>query len=577
MRAIDEQAEQRVVGHMQPLRQPVHPLPPRVPKDGGYAACPQELKGRVFLPAPRQTPQERERHLQALYPASRARSPSGATGWWPCRLRRSPPPASTLYCAGSIPSQFDGIPSNCPCLAALPESRQAVRPSAAGPPRPPNCGHPTVLRPPRPRPGARLAGHAASHGEAPAARGGPALLRLRRPASGGAPPPVPVRAPRPRCRYSGRLEQKRPPAPAMAALIHEGIWAHPRQGWTHGRQLSGLCCSGRLGDSAGCEGSALRLLQYRERGPRAPEESEGSVLVLPQRGLHSPLLPPLITSRCAGFAGIAGTATVPAGQFPRAGCCPAFGGTCGRFAPSATFVGPKALTARSCALPPDARRYDGAGNATTFRGTAHHYNSDNQLTDSGFQFDGNGNGTTCNGGAITYDQENRVTGIGTAITNGYGPDGRRAWKQTSAGRTYYLYDGMVPICEFNSSGNMTAANTFGPTGLLSRSQGTSTFYTFDPIGNTVQKLDSNQNLLSSSIYDATASSASTSTQTDPRGLWRAVGLLSKERSSGRRWRPGRGRRRNRPPGSRRWRPRCGSGGRCWRRERPGSRRCSPGR
>ncbi len=79
--------------------------------------------------------------------------------------------------------------------------------------------------------------------------------------------------------------------------------------------------------SLGSEGSALWL-------PRPC--SEGSALVLPLRGLHSPPQSPLITSRSAGFAGSAGTATVPSGQFPRAGCCPACGGTHPRFAPTAS-------------------------------------------------------------------------------------------------------------------------------------------------------------------------------------------------------------------------------------------------
>ena len=66
---------------------------------------------------------------------------------------------------------------------------------------------------------------------------------------------------------------------------------------------------------------------------------------------------------------------------------------------------------------------------------------------------------------------------------GYDGDGLRAWKQPPGGaRTYFLYDGEEPVVEMDGSGNVTAVNTFGPTGLLSRhtTTGGSTFYVFDP-------------------------------------------------------------------------------------------------
>jgi len=70
----------------------------------------------------------------------------------------------------------------------------------------------------------------------------------------------------------------------------------------------------------------------------------------------------------------------------------------------------------------------------------------------------------------------------------------------------------------NSSGSVTAVNTFGPSGLLYRKVigGTEIFYTFDPGGNVVQRLDGSGNILSSHVFDAYGVSSSTvSTTSDP--------------------------------------------------------------
>jgi hypothetical protein len=83
------------------------------------------------------------------------------------------------------------------------------------------------------------------------------------------------------------------------------------------------------------------------------------------------------------------------------------------------------------------------------------------------------------------------------------------WRQpTGVAPTYFLYDdGPIPACEFNSSGNITAVNTAGPTGLLSRATPTGsawnqTFYAFDWRGNTVNRLDGVGNLQTNSTYRA---------------------------------------------------------------------------
>lgn len=104
--------------------------------------------------------------------------------------------------------------------------------------------------------------------------------------------------------------------------------------------------------------------------------------------------------------------------------------------------------------------YDSAGNPTNFKGVTKSYNSNNQETVTGFVYDGNGNPTTYGGTTLTFDPENRMTAYGSVLTAGYTGDGLRAWKENSSGRTYFLYDGIVPVVELDSSGSITAANTF---------------------------------------------------------------------------------------------------------------------
>ncbi len=124
----------------------------------------------------------------------------------------------------------------------------------------------------------------------------------------------------------------------------------------------------------------------------------------------------------------------------------------------------------------------GPGNTTLFNGASRTYNADNQTTSN--TYDGNGNPTTYQGTALTFDAESRMLTSGTAQTNGYTGDGLRAWKQQGSSRTsrtYFLRDGLNPVFEYNSSGALTATNTWGANGLLSRRVGiTSTFYRRGP-------------------------------------------------------------------------------------------------
>jgi RHS repeat-associated protein len=164
--------------------------------------------------------------------------------------------------------------------------------------------------------------------------------------------------------------------------------------------------------------------------------------------------------------------------------------------------------------------YDSAGNPTTFKGVGKTYNSKNQLTSgTSYVYDGNGNPTTYNGTTFTFDEENKATAFGSVLTSDYSVDGLRAWKENSSSvRTYFLYDGARPVVELDASGSVSATNTFGIDGLISRrtaSTSTSVFYTFDERGNTVQRLNSSGTVLTNHISDAFGTTVSSSATGDP--------------------------------------------------------------
>ena len=153
--------------------------------------------------------------------------------------------------------------------------------------------------------------------------------------------------------------------------------------------------------------------------------------------------------------------------------------------------------------------YDAAGNPTTFAGTSgQSFNSDNQ--NAANTYDGNGNPTTYGSATCAYDEENRATSLGTALTAGYDGDGLRAWKNNGIATTYFLYDGIEPVCEIDSSGTVTATNTFGGHGLLSRNASSATvFYTFDPQGGVAQRLTASDAVGSTDAYNAWGSRTTT--------------------------------------------------------------------
>jgi len=172
----------------------------------------------------------------------------------------------------------------------------------------------------------------------------------------------------------------------------------------------------------------------------------------------------------------------------------------------------------------------GPGNPTSFKGTANAFNADNQVTNTGYGYDGNGNPTTYKSSALAFDPENRLASYaGTTQTDGYDGNGLRAWKQSSVSKTYLLYDGSQPVCEYGSTGVLTAINTFGADGLVSRrnvSGSATTFYTFDERGSVSQRLDSSGSVLSTDLYDGYGARTGTVGQPDPWGYEAQAGYYT---------------------------------------------------
>jgi RHS repeat-associated protein len=144
-------------------------------------------------------------------------------------------------------------------------------------------------------------------------------------------------------------------------------------------------------------------------------------------------------------------------------------------------------------------------------------NSDNQLTGTGYTFDGNGNPTTYGEKTLTFDPENRMTGYGSVQTNTYGADSLRASSTNSGATTYFLYDNTNPVVELNSSGTVTAINTFSDNGLLARDTSADEYYAFDPQGSTAEQVNSSGGVDTSLMTDAFGKLTESSSFTDPFG------------------------------------------------------------
>ena len=173
----------------------------------------------------------------------------------------------------------------------------------------------------------------------------------------------------------------------------------------------------------------------------------------------------------------------------------------------------------------------GPGNPTSFKGATRTFNANNQQTNAGYGYDGNGNPTTYKAATLTFDPENRMTAYGTAQTDAYSGDGLRVWKQTGTTpgtRTYFLYDGEQPVCEYNSSGSFTAANTYGADGLVSTRRGSpgTVCFVCDERGNVSQRTSSTGAVTGSEVYDAYGARTGTAAQPDPFGYGGQAGYYT---------------------------------------------------
>jgi RHS repeat-associated protein len=163
--------------------------------------------------------------------------------------------------------------------------------------------------------------------------------------------------------------------------------------------------------------------------------------------------------------------------------------------------------------------FDVANNPDLVRGVSATFDADDQNT--ALSYDASGDETSFPGTSdkAAYDVEQRVTSYGPSFTAGYRFDGLRAWAQSGATRTYFLYDGSQPVIELTSGGAVSAYNTFGPYWLLSRhTSAGSIFYQFDPFGNVAERTNSSGMVISSSVYDSFGLGASSATVTDPFGF-----------------------------------------------------------
>ena len=189
------------------------------------------------------------------------------------------------------------------------------------------------------------------------------------------------------------------------------------------------------------------------------------------------------------------------------------------------------ITRRANTFVYDGGSSTGPGNPTSFKGQSRTFNADNQQAGTGFGYDGNGNPTTYKAATLTFDPENRMTAYGTAQTDAYSGDGLRVWKQTGTTpgtRTYFLYDGEQPVCEYNSSGSFTAANTYGADGLVSTRRGSpgTVCFVCDERGNVSQRTSSTGAVTGSEVYDAYGARTGTAAQADPFGFGAQAGYYT---------------------------------------------------
>ena len=113
-----------------------------------------------------------------------------------------------------------------------------------------------------------------------------------------------------------------------------------------------------------------------------------------------------------------------------------------------------------------------------------------------------------------------MTQYADKLSAGYRSDGLRAWKEVNGVRTYFLYAGGQLLAELDDTGTLKTSYTYGPTGLLNRTNlqtNQETWYLFDPQGNVATRLDASGQVLSTDQYDAWGNLLSGGDTTGPSG------------------------------------------------------------
>lgn len=153
-----------------------------------------------------------------------------------------------------------------------------------------------------------------------------------------------------------------------------------------------------------------------------------------------------------------------------------------------------------------------------------------------FAYDEAGNPTIYKGDGLVFDESNKMTeyrsgGLSGVLVMqaGYRSDGLRAWKETAAGRSYFIYHGTTLVAEVNSVGAVKAYMTWGPTGLLARTSSSANgerWYLFDLTGNVALRLDATGQVKSTDRYDAYGTLQAGGDNDDPYGYKAQAGYYT---------------------------------------------------
>ena len=102
---------------------------------------------------------------------------------------------------------------------------------------------------------------------------------------------------------------------------------------------------------------------------------------------------------------------------------------------------------------------------------------------------------------------------------------RKAISLTHGSTVIGPYDATVPIIELNATGSVISTNSFGISGLTSRYENSSVFYSFDSEGNVSGRSDSTGNVLTNHAFGAHGNSLSTGSS-DPFGFKAITGYYT---------------------------------------------------